>query len=49
MEKCNIFTKGDNKISLTPNDYKKMELIDSKETFANGTSKSLVPKKMKKM
>ena len=40
-----MFTEEVNKIALSANDYKRIQLIDSIETYAYGTSKGLVCKK----
>ena len=42
--KKKVFTEKINKIALSSNDDKIMQLIDSIETFAYGTSKDLVRK-----
>ena len=44
-EKHNIFAEEINKISLWSNDDKKMQLMDSIEKDAYGTSKDLVSEK----
>ena len=41
-EKYNVFTEDINKTVLSSNDDKKIQLIDSIETYAYGTSKDLV-------
>ena len=41
----NIFTEEINKIALSSNDDKRMQSIDSIETYAYGTSKDLVSEK----
>ena len=41
----NVFTEEINKISLSSNDDKKMQSIDSTETYAYGTIKGLVSEK----
>ena len=41
----NIFTEEINKIALSSNDDKRMQSIDSIETYAYGTSKNLVSEK----
>ena len=41
----NIFTEEMNKIALSSNDDKRMQSIDSIETYAYGTSKDLVSEK----
>ena len=43
--KDNVFTEKINKIALSSNDDKRMQSIDSTETYAHGTSKDLVHKK----
>ena len=43
----NIFTEEINKIALSSNDDKRMQSIDSIETYAYGTSKDLVSEKKK--
>ena len=40
-----FFTEEINKIVLSSNDNKRMQLIDSIETYAHGTSKYLVNEK----
>ena len=47
-EENNIFTEEVNKIALSANDEKKIQLINSIETYAYGTSKKLYIK-MKKL
>ena len=47
-EENNIFTEQVNKIALSANDEKKIQLINSIETSAYGTSKKLYIK-MKKL
>ena len=47
-EENNIFTEQVNKIALSANDEKKIQLINSIETYAYGTSKKLYIK-MKKL
>ena len=47
-EENNIFTEQVNKIPLSANDEKKIQLINSIETYAYGTSKKLYIK-MKKL
>ena len=44
-EKHNVFTEEMNKIALSSNDNKRMQSIDSTETYAYGTSKGLVSDK----
>ena len=44
-ERQNIFTKEINKIALSSNDDKRIQSIDSIETYAYGTSKDLVREK----
>ena len=44
-ERHNVFTEEINKIALSSNDEKRMQSIDSKETYANQSSKDLVSKK----
>ena len=46
-ERHNIFTEEINKIVLSSNDDKIMQLIDSIETYAYDTSKDLISKKKK--
>ena len=46
-KKRNIFTKEINKIALRANDDERIQLIDSKETNAWGTSENLICKKKK--
>ena len=41
----NVFTEEMNKIALSSNDDKRMQSIDSIETYACGTSKDLVSDK----
>ena len=41
----NVFTEEINKIVLSSNDDKRMQSIDSIETYAFGTSKNLVKEK----
>ena len=41
----NVFTEEINKIALSSNDDKRMQSIDSIETYAYGTSKDLVSEK----
>ena len=41
----NVFTEKINKIALSSNDDKRMQTIDSIETYAYGTSKDLVSEK----
>ena len=41
----NLFTEKVNKIALSANDYKRIQSIDSKETYTYGTSKDLVSEK----
>ena len=41
----NIFTEEINKIALSSNDDKRMQSIDSIETYAYGTSRDLVSEK----
>ena len=45
MKSHNIFAEEVNKIALSSNDDKRMQSIDSTETYAHGTSKDLVCKK----
>ena len=42
IERHNVFTEEINKIALSSNDDKRMQSIDSIETYAYGTSKNLV-------
>ena len=42
IERHNVFTEEINKIALSSNDDKRMQSIDSIETYAYGTSKHLV-------
>ena len=44
-EKHNVFTEEFNKIALKSNDDKRMQSIDSIETYAYETSKDLVSEK----
>ena len=44
IERYNVFTKEINKIALISNDDKRMQSIDSIETYAYGTSKDLICK-----
>ena len=44
-EKHDVFTEEINKIALSSNDNKRMQTIDSIETYAYGTSKDLVCEK----
>ena len=44
-EKLNVFTEEVNKIALIAKDDKRMQSIDSTETYAYGTRKHLVCKK----
>ena len=44
-EKHNVFTEEINKIALSSNDDKRMQSIDSIETYAYGMNKDLVCKK----
>ena len=44
-ERHNVFTEEINKIALGSNDAKRMQSIDSIETYAYGTSKYLVSEK----
>ena len=44
---CNVFTEEVNKIATSANDDKRIQLIDSTETYAHGASKDLVCKKVK--
>ena len=44
-EKHNVFTEEINKIALSSNDDKRVQFIDSIETYAYGTSKDLVSEK----
>ena len=44
-ERHNSFTEEINKIALNSNDDKRMQSIDSIETYAYGTSKDLIWKK----
>ena len=45
IQKHNVFIKEINKIALRSNDNKRMQSIDSIETYAYGTSKNVVCKK----
>ena len=47
-ERHNVFTKEINKIALSSNDDKRMQSIDSIETYAYGTSKDLARNKATK-
>ena len=44
-ERHNVFTEEINKIALSLNDDKRMQSIDSIETYAYGMSKDLVSEK----
>ena len=44
-ERHNVFTEEINKIALSSNDDKRLQSIDSIETYAYGTSKDLVSEK----
>ena len=44
-EKQNVFTKEINKIALSSNDNKRIQSIDSIETYAYGRSKDLISEK----
>ena len=44
-EKHNAFTEEINKIALSSNDDKRMQSIDSIQTYAHGVNKNLVCKK----
>ena len=44
-ERHNVFTEEINKIALSSNDDKRMQSIDSIETYAYGINKDLVYKK----
>ena len=44
-ERHNVFTEEINKIALSSNNDKRMQSIDSIETYAYGMSKDLVGKK----
>ena len=44
-KRYNVFTEEINKIALSSNDSKRMQLIDSIETYAYGRSKVLVSEK----
>ena len=46
-ERHNIFTGEINKITLSSNDDKRMQSIDSAETYAYGPSENLVSEKEK--
>ena len=46
-ERHNVFTEEINKIALSSNDDKRMQLIDLIETYAHGKSKELICKKEK--
>ena len=46
-ERHNVFTEKINKIALSVNDNKRIQLIDSVETYAYVTSKDLICKKQK--
>ena len=46
-ERHNAFAEEINKTALSSNDYKRMQSIDSIETYAYGTSKDLICKKEK--
>ena len=47
-ERHNIFTEVLDKIALSSNDDKRMQSIDSTETYAYGMSKDLIFKKLRK-
>ena len=47
IERHYVFTEESNKISWSSNDDKRMQSIDSKETYAYGTRKDLVSEKEK--
>ena len=44
-ERHNVFTEETTKIGLSSKDDKRMQSIDSRETYAYGTSKDLVSDK----
>ena len=44
-DKHNVYTEETDKIALSWNDDRKMQSINSKETYTHGTSKDLVCKK----
>ena len=44
-ERSNVFTEETDKIALSSNDDKRMQWIDSIETYAYGSSKDLLIKK----
>ena len=46
-ERHNVFTEEINKNALSSNDHKKMQSIDSIETYVYATSKDLVSQKKK--
>ena len=46
-ERYNVFTEEINKIALSSNDDKRMQSIDSMETYVDRTSKDLVSGKEK--
>ena len=45
MERYNVFTDDINKVALSSNDDKRMQSIDSIETYTYGTSKVRVSEK----
>ena len=45
FERHNVFTEEINKIALSSNDDKRMQSIDSIETYAYATSKNLISDK----
>ena len=47
MKDINVFTEEINKISLGSNDDKRIQSVDSIETYAHGMSKDLIWKKEK--
>ena len=44
-ERDNVFTEETNKIALSSNDNKRIQSIDSIETYAYGTSKNIISDK----
>ena len=46
-ERHNVFIEKNNKITFSSNDDKRIQSIDSKETYAFGTRKYLICKKEK--
>ena len=44
-ERLNVFTEENNNIALSSNNHKRIQSIDSIETYAYGTSQDLVSEK----